>query len=65
MAKDTDQKVIHFSYKDPATLRNYVSPQGTIYPRRKTGLSQKQQKRLARAIKRARHLALMEFTQTV
>lgn len=66
MAQDkTNPANLVFSYKDVDTLRRYVSRQGTIIPREKTGLRSKQQKRLARAVKRARHLALMEFTQTV
>lgn len=62
MAKDNQVK---FTYKDPATLGRYVSEQGYIIPRVKTGLSQKVQRRLAREIKRARHLAMLPFTQTV
>lgn len=54
-----------FSYKDPENLKKYITPQGSIVPRAKTGLSQKEQRHLARAIKRARHLALMPFTQIV
>ncbi|MBU0579314.1 30S ribosomal protein S18 [Patescibacteria group bacterium] len=54
-----------FTYKDPATLCRFVSEQGYISPRVKTGLSQKLQRKLAREIKRARHLAMLPFTQTV
>lgn len=54
-----------FSYKRPTELYKYVTDFGTILPRVETGLSQKQQRRLAREIKRARHLALLPFTQTV
>jgi small subunit ribosomal protein S18 len=46
-------------YKDYERLRRYVNPQGKILPRRRTGLSAKNQRLLARAIKRARHLALL------
>lgn len=53
-----------FSYKKPESLRRFVSEQGMILPRTITGLSQKMQKRLATEIKRARHLALLPFTQT-
>lgn len=59
----TDQTT--FSYKDVAVLSRFVTEQGYIVPRAKTGLSQKQQRRLTSAIKRARHLALLPFTQTV
>ncbi|MBU0576632.1 30S ribosomal protein S18 [Patescibacteria group bacterium] len=56
---------VKFTYKDPATLGRYVSEQGYIMPRDKTGLSQKLQRKLAREIKRARHLIMLPFTQTV
>ncbi len=56
---------LSFSYKDIAVLRKYMTDQGYIVPRERTGLSAKQQRRLTIAIKRARHLALLPFTQTV
>lgn len=46
-------------YKDYDRLRRYVNQQGKILPRRRTGLSAKNQRLLARAIKRARLLALL------
>jgi len=55
----------NFSYKDPGILRRFITPFGAILPRGKTGLSAKEQKNLARAIKRARHLAMLPFTQTL
>lgn len=61
----TKNNQIKFTYKDPATLGRYVSEQGYIISRVKTGLSQKLQRKLAREIKRARHLAMLPFTQTV
>ena len=54
-----------FSYKEYDVLRKYVTEQGYIVSRVRSGLSQKQQKQLAREIKRARHLALLPFTQTL
>jgi small subunit ribosomal protein S18 len=54
-----------FSYKRASELRHYITEQGSILPRMKTGLSQHQQRRLAVAVKRARHLAMLPFTQTV
>lgn len=53
------------SYKDIDTLKYFVTEQGYLVGRDQTGLTQKQQRRLARAIKRARHLALLPYTQTV
>lgn len=58
-------KDLTFSYKDPKNLRRYMTEQGYILSRAKTGLSQKQQKRLTKAVKHARHLALLPFTQTL
>lgn len=52
-----------FSYKNVEVLKNFVTGQGMIMPRAKTGLSQKQQRQLAIEIKRARHLALLPFVQ--
>lgn len=58
-------KEMNFSYKDTKNLRRFMTEQGYILSRAKTGLTQKQQKRLSRAIKHARHLALLPFTQTL
>jgi len=49
-------------YKDVETLRRFVTERAKIRPRRQTGLSSKNQRLLARQIKRARHLALLPFT---
>ena len=53
--------VKYFDYKDAKQLGRYVNAYGQIEPRTKSGLSQKQQRQLAVAIKRARHLALLPF----
>lgn len=50
-----------FDYKDFKTLQRYIDQYGRIESRRKTGLSEKQQKQLASAIKKSRHIALMPF----
>ena len=54
-------KVEAIDYKDPAQLRRYISDRGKIEPRRRTGTCAKHQRALARAIKRARHLALLPY----
>jgi small subunit ribosomal protein S18 len=51
-------------YKNVEQLRRYINAQGKILPRRRTGLSAKNQRLLARAIKRARHLALLPMPGT-
>lgn len=51
----------HIDYKDPEFLLQFVNPQGKILPRRITGNSMKYQKKVAFAIKRARHLAMLPY----
>jgi len=48
-------------YKNVELLQRYLSERGKIRPRRQTGLCARDQRRLAKAIKRARHLALLPF----
>ncbi len=50
-------------YKDTNKLRKYVSEMGKILPRRITGTCAKHQRELTTAIKRARHLALLPYTE--
>jgi len=49
-------------YKDTRTLSRFVSERGKIVPSRITAVSAKKQRELAKAIKRARYLALMPYT---
>lgn len=53
--------VAYFDYKDVKTLQRYVNQYGQIETRKKTGLREHEQRRLAVAIKRARHIALLPF----
>lgn len=53
--------VAYFDYKDFKTLQRYVNTYGQIEIRKKTGLTESEQRHLARAIKRARHIALLPF----
>jgi small subunit ribosomal protein S18 len=53
--------ITYIDYKDADFLLRFVNEQGKILPRRLTGTSQKYQKRVAQAIKRSRHLALMPY----
>lgn len=52
-------------YKLTEVLRRYITESGKIRPRRQSGACAKHQRELARAIKRARHLALLPFTGEV
>jgi small subunit ribosomal protein S18 len=54
--------VSEIDYKDLSTLRNYITESGKIVPSRITGTSNKYQRMLAKAIKRARYLALLPYT---
>lgn len=49
-------------YTDVDLLSQYINEQGKILPRRITGLSSKQQKRITKSIKRARMLSLLPFS---
>ncbi len=51
----------YIDYKDADFLLKFVNEQGKILPRRITGTSVKYQRKLAKAIKKARHLALMPY----
>lgn len=51
----------YIDYKDGTFLLKFVNEQGKILPRRITGTSVKYQHKVARAIKRARHLAIMPY----
>lgn len=48
-------------YKDVELLKRFISPRGKILPRRITGVSAKYQRKLTRAIKRARSIALLPY----
>ena len=59
------EKMDHIDYKQVDLLRRYITDDGKIRPRRQTGTCAKHQRQLARAIKRARHLALLPFVGEV
>lgn len=54
-------EVSDVDYKDGDRLRRFINERGKIRPRRQTGVCAKHQRRLAVAIKRARHMALLPF----
>lgn len=51
----------YIDYKDANFLLKFVNEQGKLLPRRLTGTSLKFQKKVAQAVKRARHIALMPY----
>ncbi len=56
-------KVPVIDYKDLQTLRGYISDRGKIMPRRISGVCAAHQRELNTAIKRARNIALIPFTE--
>ena len=56
------EKAETIDYKDTAKLRKYISERGKIVPRRVTGTCAQHQRHLTTAIKRARHVALLPYT---
>lgn len=57
------EKATFIDYKDTQKLKKYISERGKILPRRITGNCAKHQRTLTLAIKRARHIALLAYTQ--
>ena len=55
-------RAIAIDYKDPQTLKYFITDRGKIVPRRISGNCAKHQRRLTLEIKRARHIALLPFT---
>lgn len=58
----TAEGIMHIDYKDVELLKQYISENGKIVPSRITGTSNKYQRQLAVAIKQARYLALLPYT---
>jgi small subunit ribosomal protein S18 len=58
----TAEGITEIDYKDLNLLKAYISESGKIVPSRITGTKAKYQRQLARAIKSARYLALLPFT---
>ena len=54
-------KVEQVDYKDVASLRKFISEKGKIRSRRITGACRRHQSQVARAVKRARELALLPY----
>ena len=56
--------IVDIDYKDVKLLRRFVDDQGKIMPRRITGTSAKMHRKLVRAIKRSRSIALMPYVES-
>jgi len=51
----------YVDYKDPEFLKKFLNEQGKILPRRITGTSLKYQRKVGKAVKRARQIALLPY----
>ncbi len=51
----------YIDFKDPNFLKRFLNEQGKILPRRITGTSLKFQRKIAQAVKRARHIAILPY----
>ena len=54
-------RIKYIDYKDPDFLSRFLNEQGKILPRRLTGTSLKFQRKVSKAVKRARHLAILPY----
>ncbi len=55
-------KEYHFDYKNPQTLKRFITERGKIIPRRITRITAQQQRELTQAVKRARELAFLPYS---
>lgn len=58
----TANGITHIDFKDVDLLKRFVSDRGKILPRRVTGTSAKYQRKLTKAIKRSRQMALLPYS---
>ena len=61
----SENGIMFVDFRDTKFLVRYLSEQGKIVPRRTSGNNAQQQRQLATAIKRARHLALLPFVSDI
>ena len=57
------EKIDYIDYKDVKLLQSFIAENGKIMPRRLTGVTSQQQRKLVEAVKRARNIALLPFTK--
>lgn len=57
----TANSIEHIDFKDVALLRKFLNPHGRILSRKRTGVTAKNQRKLALAVKRARYMALLPY----
>jgi small subunit ribosomal protein S18 len=57
----SQNNIQHVDYKDTEILEKFLNPHGRIISRKRTGVTAKNQRKLALAVKRARFMALLPF----
>lgn len=62
IVKESENGVMFVDWKDVEELRRMMTPNGKIYGRKRLGTTQRQQKLIAQAVKRARFMGLLPFT---
>lgn len=62
--KSAKIKIDSIDYKDTALLRKFISDRGKIRARRVTGVSVQEQRRIAKAVKNAREMALLPYSSS-
>ncbi len=62
VVKESGKGVRYVDYKDVEQLRRMMSPNGKIYGRKRIGVSAKDQRLIAQAVKRARFMGLLPYT---
>ncbi|MEQ8762883.1 MAG: 30S ribosomal protein S18 [Planctomycetota bacterium] len=55
---------VEFDYKDVLTLKKFITKQGKLHSRKRTNLNKKAQNRLAVAVKHARFMSLLPYTES-
>ena len=63
VSKLTAERIDYIDYKDVKLLQAFIAENGKILPRRLSGLSAYQQRKITEAIKRARNIALLPYTK--
>ena len=53
---------MYVDYRQPDELRRFMTPNGKIQSRKKTGLNAREQRMVAQAVKRARYMGLLPYT---
>jgi small subunit ribosomal protein S18 len=57
----SQNNIKHIDYKDTEILKKFLNPHARLMSRKKTGVSSKNQRKLALAVKRARFMGLLPF----